>query len=87
MAQLHLHYNKFFNVTPTLFIVQVMIIILLIILVINKFPALDGTPVKIVLEADGSEIDAEDLPDMMPLIEPIMIMKETDHWTEVSYEL
>lgn len=49
----------------------------------TKLSIASDVPVKYVLNGDGCEVDKEDIIDMLPLTEPLMILKGTEIWTKV----
>jgi len=50
----------------------------------RKFEIPDEETLKYVLNGDGCEIDRDDLLDMLPISEPVVILRSTQVWTKVT---
>jgi CIDE-N domain len=49
-----------------------------------KFGIGEDKAVTFVLESDGCQVDTDDIPDLLPLIEPLMILQNSEAWIRVT---
>jgi hypothetical protein len=50
----------------------------------KKFNIPENVEVKFVLESDGCDIDTADLPGILPLSDPLMVLWGSQMWSKVT---
>ena len=50
-----------------------------------KFSVQGIDPVSLVMEADGCLVETDDLPDVISLQQPLMILRGTEEWMQVCF--